>query len=206
MTQKNPSLKELSPNVKQIIETLKTGNGRFVIGMRVSNITDTRRQELLAGQHPQVSLLCCSDSRVPPELIFDRGLGEIFVVRTAGNVVDDIALGSLEYGAEHLVTPLLLVLGHTRCGAVTAAYQSPDMPGHLKKIMEEIKPAIELSSTSVRGKKEDLVSVAIKQNVNRMVKIIPERSEILQHLIGKGKLVIIGAVYHMETGEVEFLR
>jgi len=205
MLQTIPSNIKSSSNVKQIIDTLKAGNGRFIIGKRIGDITSTRRQELLAGQHPLISLLSCSDSRVPPELIFDRGLGEIFVVRTAGNIVDDVVLGSLEYGAEHLKTPLLLVLGHTRCGAVTAVCQNQEMPGHLKNIMEEIKPAVDESVTFKRGKSENLVNVAIKQNVKRVVKVIPDKSEILYHLIKEGKMTIVGAIYHMETGEVEFL-
>ncbi len=192
------------PDVKKILETLKAGNGHFVMGMRTGDVTGTRRQELLAGQHPAVSILSCSDSRVPPELIFDRGLGEIFVVRTAGNCVDDISLGSLEYGAEHLHTPLLLVLGHTRCGAVTAACQKEELPGHLKNIADEINPAVEEAAKSPKAKKEDLVYNAIVQNVKRLVKIIPKRSEILHHLVEKGSLVIMGALYRMETGEVEF--
>ncbi len=173
-------------------------------GTRTADVTGSRRQEILAGQHPVASILCCSDSRAPPELIFDRGLGEIFVVRTAGNCVDDIALGSLEYGAGHLVTPLLLVLGHTRCGAVTAACTGEELPGHLKNIVAEINPAVKIAAKSSILKKEDLIYNTIVQNVKRLVKTLAEKSEILRHLVENGSLVIMGALYRMESGEVEF--
>jgi carbonic anhydrase len=192
------------PDVKKILETLKAGNSHFVMGMRTGDITGTRRQELLAGQHPMVSVLSCSDSRVAPDFIFDRGLGEIFVVRTAGNIVDNIALGSLEYGAEHLGTPLLLVLGHTRCGAVTAACEGGHVAGHIKNIVDEIKPAVEEGFKLIKTKKDDPVYVAIIENIKRMVKVIPEKSEILHHLVKKGSLQIMGALYKLESGEVEF--
>ncbi len=190
-----------TPDVKKILETLKRGNKNFVSGKWTGDVTITRRQELLAGQHPVAIILTCSDSRVPPEFIFDRGLGDLFVVRTAGNCVDEIDLGSLEYGAEHLGTPLLLVLGHTRCGAVTAACEGGELHGHMKDIVDEINPAVK---EALKAKKEDLVNNAIVQNVRRIVKKLPEESEILHHLVEKGSLMIMGALYRMESGEVEF--
>ncbi len=195
---------DVTPDVKKVLETLKAGNNHFVIGMRTGDVTGTRREELLAGQHPIASILSCSDSRAPPEVIFDQGLGNIFVVRTAGNCVDEIALGSLEYGAEHLGTPLLLVLGHTRCGAVTAVCEGKELLGHLKNIADAINPAVKIAAKSSKAKKVDLVSNAIVQNVKQLVKDLPEKSEILHHLVEKGSLAIMGALYKMESGEVEF--
>ncbi len=195
---------QTKPEVKKIIETLKAGNRNYMSGTRTGDITGTRRQELLAGQHPVASILSCSDSRVSPELLFDRGLGEIFVVRTAGNCVDDIVLGSLEYGAKDLETPLLLVLGHTRCGAVTAACEGENFPSHLKNIMDEINPAVKEAAKSSKAKKDDLVYNAILYNVKRLVKALPQKSEIIRHRVEQGFLVVMGALYKMESGEVEF--
>ena len=101
-----------------------------------------RRKELVEGQHPFAIILCCSDSRVPPEVIFDQGLGDLFIVRTAGNVFDNIALGSIEYAVEHLEVPLLVVLGHGQCGAVTATVEGGHAPGHISNVVEAIQPAV----------------------------------------------------------------
>jgi carbonic anhydrase len=185
-------------------DILMEGNGRFVSGGEVAakNFPE-RRAELVSGQSPFVTVVTCSDSRVPPELIFDQGLGDIFVIRVAGNVMDPVVLGSVEYGVEHLHTPLLVILGHSSCGAVTAATEG-GAEGNIESIMTEIEPAVEIArETELTG--SELVEVAIDENVDLVIKNVLDRSPITKELVEEGKLVILGAKYSLETGEVAVL-
>jgi carbonic anhydrase len=138
---------------------------------------------------------------VPPELVFDQGLGDIFVVRVAGNVASDAELGSLEYGAEHLQIPLLVVLGHQHCGAVTAAVEGGTVPGHIAALVKLLQPAVEGS----RGLAGDPVENAVKMNVELVVKQLRTSEPILKELVDHGKLKIVGAVYSLDTGKVTWL-
>jgi carbonic anhydrase len=138
---------------------------------------------------------------VPPEIIFDQGLGDLFVVRVAGNVAADVEVGSLEYGAEHLHIPLLVVLGHEQCGAVTAALQGGPPEGHISALVNLIKPAVEKS----RGLKGDPVSNAVRTNVEMVVKELRSSTPLLSELVAQHKLKIVGAVYSLETGKVTWL-
>lgn len=160
-----------------------------------------RQRELAAGQHPHAQILSCADSRVPPEIIFDQGLGDLFVVRVAGNVATDTEIGSLEYGAEHLHIPLLVVLGHESCGAVTAAVQGGPPEGHIAALVDLIKPAVE----KTRGLPGDPVANAVRTNVELVVKQLRASTPILSELVAHGKLKIVGGVYSLETGKVTWL-
>lgn len=156
-----------------------------------------RQRELVSGQNPHAEILSCSDSRVPPEIIFDQGLGDLFVVRVAGNVASDLEIGSLEYGAEHLHIPLLVVLGHESCGAVTAAVQG-SAEAHIAALVNLIKPAVDKS----RGQSGDPVANAVRANVQLVVQQLRASTPILSELVAHGKLKIVGGVYSLETGKV----
>jgi carbonic anhydrase len=163
--------------------------------------TAERQRELSTEQHPHAEILSCADSRVPPEIIFDQGLGDLFVVRVAGNVATDTEIGSLEYGAEHLHIPLLLVLGHESCGAVTAAVQGGPPEGHITALVNLIKPAVEKS----RGLPGDPVANAVRANVELVVKQLRSSTPVLSELVAHGKLKIVGGVYSLDTGKVTWL-
>jgi carbonic anhydrase len=185
-----------------VLAELKAGNGHHV-AHRYQHPHESleRLRQLVSGQHPHAEVLSCSDSRVPPELIFDQGLGDLFVIRVAGNVASDTELGSLEYGAEHLHVPLIVVLGHESCGAVTAAVQGGPPEGHISVLVDLIKPAVE----KTRGRSGDPVSNAVRMNVELVVKQLRSSTPILSELVAHGKLRIVGAVYSIETGTVTWL-
>ena len=163
--------------------------------------TIERQRELASGQSPHAEILSCADSRVPPELIFDQGLGDLFIIRVAGNVVSDTELGSLEYGAEHLHVPLLVVLGHQHCGAVTAAVEGGEAEGHIAALVNLLRPAVE----KTRGMPGDHVENAVKANVEMVVKQLRASTPILAKLVSEGKLKVVGAVYSLDTGKVTWL-
>ena len=180
---------------------LKAGNAHHV-AHRYTHPHETadRQRELASGQHPHAQVLSCADSRVPPEVVFDQGLGDLFVVRVAGNVASDSELGSLEYGALHLHVPLLVVLGHQHCGAVTAAVEGGEAEGHIPALVTLIRPAVE----ATKGMSGDPVDNAVKANVEMTVKKL-RASPVFAALIGEGKLKIVGAVYSLDTGKVTWL-
>ncbi|MBI4550663.1 MAG: carbonic anhydrase [Candidatus Latescibacteria bacterium] len=182
---------------------LMDGNKRFVAGQLTHpDQTRQRRESLAKSQTPFAVILSCSDSRVPPEIVFDAGLGNLFVVRVAGNVVDDVALGSIEYAVEHLGAPLVMVLGHERCGAVTAATQPGEPEAHIKSLVQAIKPAVD----AVKGQPGDLVDNAIAANVRLGVKQLGTSREILGKHLDEHKLTIVGARYDLDTGAVEIVQ
>lgn len=185
-----------------VLAELRLGNGHHV-AHRYQHPHETleRRRQLVSGQHPHAEILSCSDSRVPPEIVFDQGLGDLFIVRVAGNVATDTEIGSLEYGAEHLHIPLLVVLGHESCGAVTAAVQGGPPEGHITTLVSLITPAVEKS----RGMSGDPVANAVRMNVEMVVKQLRTSTPILSELVAHGKLKIVGAVYSIETGSVTWL-
>jgi len=193
---------ETSVTPDAVISELKTGNAHHVRHQyQHPHETITRQRELVAGQHPHAEILSCADSRVPPEIVFDQGLGDLFVVRVAGNVATDTEIGSLEYGAEHLHIPLLVVLGHESCGAVTAAVQGGDAEGHIATLISLIKPAVDKS----RGMPGDPVANAVRSNVQMVVQQLRSSTPVLSELVAHGKLKIVGGVYSLETGEVTWL-
>ncbi len=188
-----------SEEAEQALEKLLSGNEKYLSGSIKPNVSASLRNDLATnGQHPYAIVITCSDSRVPAELIFNSSLGDIFVIRTAGNVVSDFEIGSVEYGAEHLGSPLILVLGHTNCGAVTAATEGGEAEGMIQAIVDEIEPSVQKAKDAGT---EDVLSKAIEFNVTNSVnKIIS--SEIIKELMDEGKVDVIGGVYDINTGTI----
>nr|WP_041970718.1 carbonic anhydrase [Geobacter sp. OR-1] len=189
---------------------LMDGNKRYVANqMSGQKLCDLPTREALAkGQKPYAIILSCSDSRVPPEIIFDKGLGEIFVVRVAGNIPDPVILGSIEYAAEHLGSPLIMVLGHERCGAVTAAVDAKGKPeGNIGAIIRTITPAVKQARKEAAGKsKPELVEVAIDDNVKLVAAALTRQSKVIKHLVAEGKVKIVSAKYDLDDGTVTLLK
>jgi carbonic anhydrase len=187
----------------EALARLVEGNKRFV-DMKLTHPEQdiACRTALSKGQQPFAVVLGCSDSRVPPEVIFDQGLGDLFVVRVAGNVADDIGIASMEYAVEHLGSRLIVVLGHERCGAVTAAVGGGEFPGHLPALMTALKPAVD------KGKAlgADPVEGAILANVELTAEQLRESKPILAELVEKGEVKIVGARYDLDTGAVELIK
>lgn len=182
--------------------TLLKGNHRFVNGRaEYPNQSPERRAEIVGGQNPFAIILTCSDSRLPPEVLFDQGLGDLFVIRTAGNIVDDIALGSIEYAVEHLKVSLLIVLGHQKCGAVTAAVEGGEAPGHIANVVEKITPAVE----AARSMPGDLTANAINVNVYNFVNFLKASEPFLSKAVHEARLEIAGARYDLDSGVVTLL-
>jgi carbonic anhydrase len=187
----------------EAISRLKEGNGRYASGsLQHPAQTTDRRMEVAKGQHPFAIIVSCSDSRVPPEIAFDQGLGDLFVVRVAGNVMNDENRGSIEYAVEHFGVRLILVLGHQRCGAVEAAKETiaakGKAPGHIQSLVTAIKPAVE---STVKG---DL-DATIKANVEYVVNALRSCAPILKPKVDSGDLQVIGGYYSLDTGAVTFL-
>src|SRR4029077_17251936 len=187
----------------EAISKLKEGNRRYTSGnLQHPGQTAERRTELAKTQHPFAAILSCSDSRVPPEVVFDQGLGDLFVVRVAGNVINDEGMGSLEYTVDHLGTRLILVLGHQSCGAVDAAKQTiaskGKAPGHIQSLVTAIKPAVEATA------KDDL-ETTIKANVKNVVQALRSSTPILKAEVDSGKIQVLGGYYSLDTGAVTFL-
>ena len=184
------------------LQVLLEGNRRYVAGRPAHpHQAVERRGEVVAGQHPIAIILGCSDSRVPAEILFDQGIGDLFIVRTAGNVVDDVALGSIEYAAEHLHVPLLVVLGHQKCGAVAATVSGEVAPGHIASIVKAIRPI----AHKVKGLPGDVVDNTVRANVVEIVAQLQSSQPILGHLVQAGRCKIVGAYYSLETGVVSLL-
>lgn len=185
--------------------TLMAGNRRFVRGEHLVGPTRELRSELAKGQHPDVIVVTCSDSRLSPEWIFDQPIGEVFVIRTAGNLVDPIALGSIEYAVEHLHAKLLVVMGHDKCGAVDAALSGGELPtDNLKALVNKIRPG--LPPTRAGATAEATLQAAVEANVRRSAMDCIVGSPIVREHTVKGSLAVVQAVYHLSTGEVEELR
>lgn len=193
----------------EALQKLLDGNKRYLDGQMVNcrESNAATRAGLANGQKPYAIILSCSDSRVPPEVIFDQTLGEIFVIRVAGNVPDPIVLGSIEYAAEHIGTPLVMVLGHERCGAVTATVDAKGKPeGNIGKIVKAIAPAVRLAKKENKGKsKAELIEAAVDINAKLVAKNITKRSPVLKQLAAEGKLKIVTAKYDLDDGKVTLL-
>jgi len=186
-------------NPDQALKRLLEGNKRFIGGKRQSpNQSRLRLQETAVAQYPFASILGCADSRVPAEIVFDQGLGDLFVVRLAGNVVSPTAIGSLEFATAVLGSQLIVVLGHERCGAVQAAIKGELIPGRIGTFVEDIKPAL----ARVKNKSGDAVDNAVVANVQYQVELLQGTSSMLTPLIQEGKLKIVGGRYDLDTGEV----
>lgn len=190
-----------SPNTA--LKRLLAGNQRFIQQkLEHPHQSQIRLHEVATAQHPFATLLSCADSRVPAEILFDLGIGDLFDVRIAGNIVTAEALGSVEYAAAMLGTPLIMVLGHERCGAVTAAVQGKPLPGQISSFTKAISPAIAQLDRKSNNKSEgDLIENAVVANVRYQVKKL-ERSDLLMQLVREGKLQIVGGRYDLDTGKV----
>jgi carbonic anhydrase len=185
---------------EQLWSSLADGNKRFVEGKPQSRDVVSRRQSLAKTQNPRVAVLSCSDSRVPPEVVFDQGLGDLFVVRTAGNSADPLGIGSLEYAVEHLGTVVIVVLGHQSCGAVTAACSGEKMP--TTNLEAVAQPVTESCSVAKQQQKSELVDFAVKDHVHRTAQDLLTRSTVLKHAHDEGKLSIIEGYYSLDSGTV----
>jgi carbonic anhydrase len=184
---------------EEVFAALLAGNQRTQSDeTRSPNCSIERRTEIAKGQHPLAVVVTCSDSRVPPERIFDQGYGDLFVVRSAGNVVDDVGLGSIEYAVDHLGARLIFVLGHTKCGAVGAAVQGGPTPGHLPAIMRAIAPAVEKE----KDKPGDLAFNAMLGNVRQVVLKIAKSTPQIKDMIEAGTVRIVGGYYDLDTSAV----
>jgi carbonic anhydrase len=194
------------------LERLRRGNRRFAADVRSLDTLagQTRRRELAAGQEPFAIVLGCSDSRVPAEIVFDQGLGDLFVIRVAGNIVAPSQVGSVEFAAERFGTQLVVVLGHSRCGAIQATLEelgrpAPDQSRPLRSIVDRIRPSVEpLLATDLRGRPEALVREAVRANIRASASHLRHGSEVLEQRIQSGGLLVVGAEYSLETGVVEF--
>jgi len=186
-------------------QRLIAGNERFVAGKSRRIDYPRRRRAVAPAQAPFAIVLGCSDSRVPPEIVFDQGLGDVFTVRVAGNIADDVALGSMEYAVEHFGTPLIVVLGHERCGAVSAAVAAIAAgavpPPHIASLVAALRPAVE----ATKGMKGDPVQNAIVAHVRGTVDALKISRPVLAAAVGSGRLSVVGAEYHFKSGRVGFL-
>jgi carbonic anhydrase len=191
------------PTPDRALQMLMDGNARYVSGATTGPHRGTdRRVEVASAQYPYATILSCADSRVPPELVFDAGLGDLFTHRVAGNVLNDELLGSIEYGSEHLHSPLIMVLGHERCGAVEATIaaltQGAQFDGQIPSLARAITPAVE----SVRGMSGDFLDNAVRANVALVVGQIMSQSPLLAEMASHGEIKIVGGYYSLQTGQV----
>lgn len=186
----------------EALKRLLSGNQRFASEKEQNpHRSRLRLQETATVQYPFAAILGCSDSRVPAEIVFDQGLGDLFVVRLAGNVVSPTAIGSLEFTTSILGSQLIMVLGHERCGAVTAAVKGEPLPGRIGTFVEDIKPAV----ARVKNKPGDAVDNAVIANVQYQVELLKGTSSVLSQLIQEGKLKIVGGRYDLDTGKVSIV-
>jgi carbonic anhydrase len=186
----------------EALARLMAGNQRYALHKEQHpDESLARRKELEAGQHPFAVVLGCADSRVSPELLFDQGLGDLFVIRVAGNIVDDAILGSIEYAVEHLGTRLIMVLGHEKCGAVSAAVEGGNATGHLKALLAAIQPSVE----AVRNEPGDRIHNCVIANARRVARQIRESEPVLKDAVENKGLQVVAADYRLDTGKVNLL-
>jgi carbonic anhydrase len=196
----------------EALDRLRDGNRRFVSDVRSlnGNANRTRRQEVADGQNPFAIVLGCSDSRVPAEIVFDQGLGDLFVIRVAGNIVAPSQVDSVEFAAERYGTRLVVVMGHSRCGAILATLEELERPieaqsRNLRSIVDRVRPSVEaLLDTDLRHQPEALVHQAVRANIRVSASHLRHGSEVLEQLIQTDGLMVVGAEYSLETGVVEF--
>jgi carbonic anhydrase len=198
-------------NAHEALDRLREGNRRFVADEPSdAGVTPSRRRELAAGQEPFAIVLGCSDSRVPAEIVFDQGLGDLFVIRVAGNIVAPSQIGSVEFAAERFGTRLVVVLGHSNCGAIAATLeelrrQTTEQSPNLRSIVGRVRPAVEaLLATDLARDPEALTKQAVRANIRAAADHLRHGSEILEHLIERHELLVVGAEYCLESGVVEF--
>lgn len=195
----------------QALTRLRDGNRRFVAGVQSPHVQrgQMRPNALPVSQEPMAIILGCSDARVPAELVFDQGLGDLFVIRVAGNIVAPSQVGSVEFAVSRFNTRLVIVLGHSQCGAIVATLEELQQPSaqsrNIRSIVDRIRPSIQpLLATELRHDHEKLVQHAVRANILASANHLRHGSEVMEQLIQKGELMIVGAEYSLETGEVDF--
>lgn len=192
------------------LERLREGNRRFVANQCRPDTSTSRREALADSQEPFAIILGCSDSRVPAEIVFDQGLGDLFVIRVAGNVVAPSQIGSVEFAKERFGSRLVVVLGHTRCGAIDAAVEQLQRPSaeqsrHLRSIVDRVRPSVEsLLATDLANDPEALARKAVRSNIRQSANHLRHGSEILEKAIREQRLLVVGAEYDLDTGIVDF--
>jgi carbonic anhydrase len=199
-------------SARQALVRLQEGNGRFVANVRQADalLTQARRAELTRSQEPFAIILGCSDSRVPAEIVFDQGLGDLFVIRVAGNIVAPSQVGSVEFAAARFGTRLVVVLGHSQCGAVLATLEELRRPTenqsrNLRAIVDRVRPSVEgLLDTDLARDSETLLRRAVRANIRASADHLRHGSEVLEQLIQDEGLLVVGAEYDLDTGAVEF--
>lgn len=196
---------------REALDRLRAGNQRFASDDRESSVLtgSKERKRLVAGQAPFAIVLGCSDSRVPAEIVFDQGLGDLFVIRVAGNIVAPSIVGSVEFAAEHFATRLVVVLGHSMCGAVQATLEELDRPSerrspNLHSIVDRIRPSVEALQEAGVTRREALIKHAVRANIRASADHLRHGSVILEQLIQENGLLVVGAEYSLETGLVDF--
>ncbi len=194
--------KSTGPTPDEALARLVDGNKRFVAGsVTHPNQTAERRLAVANGQAPFAIILTCADSRVSPEIYFDQGIGDLFVIRNAGNILDDHVIGSMEYAVEHLHASLIVVVGHSKCGAVSAAAAGGEAPGHIRSIVGAIEPAVE----KVKGQPGDKVDNALRANAQHVAGILRRVEPILGEAVKTGHVKVVAARYDLESGQIELL-
>jgi carbonic anhydrase len=187
---------------EQALQKLIQGNQRYASFKRNYPDQDQVRLKAIAQrQHPFAVILGCADSRVPPELLFDQGLGDLFVIRVAGNILNEATLASIEFATAELGVPLVMVLGHQRCGAVKATLDGGEIPGHISRLVAAIKPAL----AQIQNQKGDKLDNAVRANVKMVVQQLTASTPVIADLINQGKLKIVGGRYALDNGEVEMI-
>jgi carbonic anhydrase len=197
-------------SAQEALERLRDGNKRFASDVRDPVTSHGRRRQLVAGQQPFAIVLGCSDSRVPAEIVFDQGLGDLFVIRVAGNIAAPSQVGSVEFAAERYGTRLVLVLGHSNCGAIEATVEAlqrrtKNQSPNLYSIVDRIRPSVEaLLGTELAGERDALLREAIRANIRASAKHLRHGSQVIEQLIEKNGLLVVGAEYSLESGVVDF--
>lgn len=186
--------------IDQIIERLKTGNANFVADKLDGKLQDSsRRNEVTGGQSPHTIVLSCADSRVVPELAFDSGIGELFVIRVAGNVANTSSIASIEYAVAHLGSQVLMVMGHQSCGAVTAAAAGGDNGPNLNHLLAHIEPAVKACAEGTE------VNDIVKKNAQMVAEDLKSKSTIIKEAVDSGKVKLVSTYYNLDSGKVDFL-
>ncbi|HZK12945.1 MAG TPA: carbonic anhydrase, partial [Desulfobaccales bacterium] len=202
-TSANPGI-----SADEAMRVLKAGNARYVEGKLQHLHQDRARRALTAGQgqHPLATVLTCSDSRTPPEIIFDQGIGDIFVVRVAGNVAATDEIGTIEYGVANLAAPLVVVMGHNQCGAVSAVVDNAKLPPNIASLVAPIKPAVDKARVAnPEAAKDVLLKAAVTDNVWQAIEDMLRQSPIIREKVKDGQVQVVGALYDLDSGQVQWL-
>lgn len=196
---------ESVPPTADPLEQLSRGNERFTRHNALHpHGSQQRVKEIASAQHPIAAVVCCSDSRVPPEIVFDQGLGDLFVVRTAGNLLGELEIGSIEYAVEHLGVKQVIVMGHRECGAIKAFISHQEMPGHIRDVVESIASEPEIQQIPARD--PNLLADCIRANILHGMHLLKQQSPIIAEKLQKNELSLAGACYDLEKGKVEWVR